>query len=94
MGIKQTDQSKKGKLEYRDVTVAIDEMAAHADLFFSGRWSSNYISTGSLQNLKQRNIASVINVLIISKQKEGADGSLTGQPCLSLHRLYPIGLYA
>jgi len=95
MGIKQTDQSKKGKSEYQDVaTAAIGEMAAHADLFFSGRWSSNHISTGNLQNLKQRNIASVINVVIISKQKEGADGSLTGQPCLSLHRLYPIGLYA
>jgi len=37
MGIKQTDQSKKGKLEYRGVaTVAIGEMAAH--MLISSFW--------------------------------------------------------
>jgi len=46
MGIKQTDQSKKGKLEYRDVaTAAIGEMAAHMLIssFLAGGPATTYL---------------------------------------------------
>ena len=46
MGIKQTDQSKKGKLEYRGVaTETIDEMAAHMLIssFLAGGPATTYL---------------------------------------------------
>jgi len=46
MGIKQTDQSKKGKLEYRDVaTAAIGEIAAHMLIssFLAGGPATTYL---------------------------------------------------
>jgi hypothetical protein len=91
MGI-EANEPKEGKLEYRDAaTAATGEMAAQmlvSSFLACGRVTTYLTATyGTWEKTKrQRNIASSINALKISNRMEGADGRLTGQACLSLHR--------